>query len=51
VVAAVPSRFQVAVIYLRFGVEHIWPIGKLVLRSAGAFIAAMGVWFLWRALA
>ena len=32
------------------GLIHRWPAGKLVLRSAGAFIAAMGMFFLWRAL-
>jgi urease accessory protein len=29
---------------------HRWPAGKLALRYAGAFIAIMGVTFLWRAL-
>jgi len=33
------------------GTIHRWPAGKLALRSAGAFIAAMGVFFLWQALA
>ncbi len=32
------------------GLIHRWPAGKLVLRGAGAFIAAMGMFFLWRAL-
>ncbi len=32
------------------GLIHRWPAGKLVLRGAGAFIAAMGFFFLWRAL-
>jgi urease accessory protein len=31
-------------------IDH-WPTGKLTLRGAGALIAAMGVLFLWRALA
>jgi len=30
---------------------HRWPAGKLALRGAGAFIAVMGVTFLWRSLA
>jgi urease accessory protein len=30
---------------------HRWPLGKLALRGAGAFIAVMGVTFFWRALA
>jgi urease accessory protein len=33
------------------GTIHRWPAGKLVLRGAGAFIAAMGVFFLWQAVA
>ncbi len=33
------------------GLIHRWPAGKLALRGAGAFIAVMGVSFLWRALA
>ncbi len=32
------------------GLIHRWPAGKLALRGAGAFIAAMGVFFLWRAI-
>jgi len=32
------------------GMIHRWPAGKLALRGVGAFIAAMGVFFLWRAL-
>lgn len=32
------------------GLIHRWPAGKLALRSAGAFIAVMGVTFLWGAL-
>ena len=31
-------------------IDH-WPTGKLTLRGAGALIAAMGLLFLWRALA
>jgi len=33
------------------GLVHRWPAGKLALRGAGAFIAVMGLTFLWRALA
>jgi urease accessory protein len=33
------------------GTIHRWPAGKLALRGAGAFITAMGVVFLWQALA
>ena len=33
------------------GLIHRWPTGKLVLRGAGAFIAAMGFFFLWQAVA
>ena len=33
------------------GLIHRWPAGKLALRGAGAFIAAMGVFFLWQAVA
>ena len=33
------------------GLIHRWPAGKLVLRGAGAFIAAMGFFFLWQAVA
>ena len=33
------------------GTIHRWPAGKMALRGAGAFIAAMGVFFLWQALA
>ena len=32
------------------GLIHRWPAGKLALRGAGAFIAAMGVFFLWNAV-
>jgi urease accessory protein len=35
---------------MALGLLHRWPTGQLALRSAGAFIAAMGVLFLWRAL-
>ena len=35
---------------IALGVLHRWPTGKLALRGAGALIAVMGVWFLWRAL-
>ncbi|KPK36705.1 MAG: Ni/Fe hydrogenase [Nitrospira bacterium SG8_35_1] len=33
------------------GLIHRWPVGKLALRGAGAFIAAMGFFFLWQAVA
>ncbi len=33
------------------GLIHRWPAGKLVLRGAGVFIAAMGFFFLWQAVA
>lgn len=33
------------------GTIHRWPAGRLVLRGAGAFIAAMGFFFLWQAVA
>jgi urease accessory protein len=36
---------------IAIGLVHRWPAGKLALRGAGAFIAFMGVVFLWRALA
>jgi urease accessory protein len=32
------------------GLIHRWPAGRLALRGAGAFIAAMGIFFLWRAV-
>jgi urease accessory protein len=32
------------------GLIHRWPVGKLALRGSGAFIAAMGVFFLWQAV-
>jgi urease accessory protein len=35
---------------ITIGLIHRWPPGKLALRGAGAFIAVMGVTFLWRAL-
>ena len=35
---------------ITIGTIHRWPAGKLALRGAGAFIAAMGIFFLWRAL-
>lgn len=35
---------------ITIGLIHRWPAGRLVLRGAGAFIAVMGVTFLWRAL-
>jgi urease accessory protein len=33
------------------GLIHRWPAGKLALRGSGALIAAMGVVFLWQAVA
>jgi len=33
------------------GTIHRWPVGKMALRGAGAFIAAMGFFFLWQAVA
>jgi urease accessory protein len=36
---------------IALGLIHRWPVGKFALRGAGAFIAVMGVTFLWRALA
>jgi urease accessory protein len=36
---------------IAIGLIHRWPTGQLALRGAGAFIALMGVTFLWRALA
>ena len=36
---------------ISIGLIHRWPVGKLVLRGAGAFIAAMGFFFLWQAVA
>jgi len=36
---------------ISIGLVHRWPQGRLALRCAGAFIAIMGVTFLWRALA
>ena len=35
---------------ITIGLVHRWPTGQLALRGAGAFIALMGVTFLWRAL-
>jgi urease accessory protein len=36
---------------ISIGLIHRWPAGKLALRGAGAFIAAMGFFFLWQAVA
>jgi urease accessory protein len=36
---------------IAIGLVHRWPAGRIALRGAGALIAAMGVLFLWRALA
>ncbi|MFC1657167.1 HupE/UreJ family protein [Candidatus Moduliflexota bacterium] len=36
---------------ITMGLIHRWPIGKLALRASGAFIAAMGIFFLWQAVA
>lgn len=35
---------------IALGLVHRWPAGQLALRGAGAFIAVMGVTFLWDAL-
>jgi len=35
---------------ITIGLIHRWPVGQLALRGAGAFIALMGVIFLWKAL-
>lgn len=35
---------------IALGLVHGWPAGRLALRGVGAFIAVMGVTFLWRAL-
>jgi urease accessory protein len=35
---------------ITLGLVHRWPVGKLALRGAGAFIAVMGLTFLWKAL-
>lgn len=35
---------------IAIGLVQRWPVGRLALRGAGAFIAVMGVVFLWRAL-
>jgi urease accessory protein len=36
---------------ITIGTIHRWPAGKIALRGAGAFIAAMGFFFLWQAVA
>ena len=36
---------------IALGLIHRWPIGNLALRGSGAFIAAMGIFFLWQAVA
>lgn len=36
---------------ITIGLIHRWPVGKLALRGSGALIAAMGVFFLWQAVA
>lgn len=36
---------------ITIGLIHRWPAGKLALRGAGAFITAMGFFFLWQAVA
>ena len=35
---------------ITIGLVHRWPTGKLALRGAGAFIAVMGIYFLWQAV-
>ena len=32
------------------GLIHRWPLGKIALRGSGAFIATMGILFLWKAI-
>lgn len=36
---------------ISIGLIHRWPVGKLALRGVGGLIAAMGVFFLWQAVA
>lgn len=36
---------------ITIGLIHRWPLGKMALRGSGAFIAAMGIFFLWQAIA
>jgi urease accessory protein len=36
---------------IALGLVNRWPAGRLALRGTGAFIAAMGVFFLWQAVA
>lgn len=36
---------------ITMGLIHRWPAGRLALRGSGALIAAMGVFFLWQAVA
>lgn len=36
---------------IAIGLIHRWPSGQLVLRTSGAFITAMGIFFMWQALA
>jgi urease accessory protein len=35
---------------IMMGLVHRWPAGRLALRGAGAFISAMGAFFLWNAI-
>jgi urease accessory protein len=35
---------------IAIGLIHRWPAGRVALRAGGGGIAAMGVWFLWRAV-
>ena len=36
---------------IAIGLIHRWPVGRMILRGAGGFIAVMGVVFLWQAVA
>lgn len=36
---------------IAIGLIHRWPLGKIALRGSGGLIAAMGVFFLWQAVA
>lgn len=35
---------------IAIGLVHRWPFGRIALRGAGGFIAAMGIFFLWQAV-
>ncbi|MCB1126068.1 MAG: HupE/UreJ family protein, partial [Verrucomicrobiae bacterium] len=36
---------------IAIGLVHRWPVGRIVLRAAGAVVATGGCLFLWRAVA